>query len=275
MIKKLLVFIIFLIIIIILTKIALDSTLIVKTYTIETKKVTNPIRILFIADLHSVYFGAEQNELIKNIEEQKPDIILLGGDIADNHIPHIGTMDLLESISEDYPCYYVSGNHEYWSGEIDRIKELIQGYGVTILEGERSTIVANSQIIQICGIDDPEVGEEIFSQQMEQAFQDIDTNIYTVFLTHRPERIEQYINYPSDLILSGHTHGGQWRIPYILNGLYAPNQGYFPKYSGGLYKLKNTNMIISRGLKNKVRKYPRIFNPSELVLIELLPESQD
>lgn len=76
-----------------------------------------------------------------------------------------------------------------------------------------------------------------------------------------------YLEYPFDLILSGHTHGGQVRLPFI-NGLYAPNQGIFPRYGGGLYKHNETTHIISRGL-SVMRFPPRIGNPPELVIITL------
>lgn len=87
-------------------------------------------------------------------------------------------------------------------------------------------------------------------------------------LSHRPERIESYKKYNFDLVLSGHAHGGQVRIPFLLNGLYAPNQGLFPKYAGGLYTHNNLNHVVSRGLSYNP-KLPRIFNPPEIVIVEL------
>ncbi len=92
---------------------------------------------------------------------------------------------------------------------------------------------------------------------------------YTVLLSHRPEFFELYTEYNFDLVLSGHAHGGQWRIPYILNGLYAPNQGVFPKYAGGEYTENNTTMIVSRGLARESTLLPRFYNRPELVIIDL------
>jgi predicted MPP superfamily phosphohydrolase len=102
---------------------------------------------------------------------------------------------------------------------------------------------------------------------MEERFRGLDDiKRYKILMAHRPENIETYSKYSFDLVVSGHTHGGQVRIPYIMNGLYAPNQGFFPKYSGGLYHQKNLTLIISRGLSVNP-KIPRIFNPPELVVI--------
>ena len=84
-----------------------------------------------------------------------------------------------------------------------------------------------------------------------------------------PKHKDIYLTYSIDLIISGHSHGGQWRIPFILNGLYAPNQGFFPKYAGGKYEHGNTAHIVSRGLSKNSTRIPRIFNPPELVIVEL------
>lgn len=92
---------------------------------------------------------------------------------------------------------------------------------------------------------------------------------YTILLSHRPEYFETYAKYPFDLVLCGHAHSGQWRIPFLLNGLYAPHQEIFPKYAGGLYEAENMRMIVSRGLARKTTYIPRIFNRPELVIIDL------
>lgn len=248
---------------------AFYTGLTVKTYVIETEKLTQPVRIVLITDLHSCLFGKNQSKLTEKITKQNPDIILMSGDIADDVIPIGGTIDLLEAIADKYPCYYVTGNHEFWSGEVDDIKDVFRSYGVGVLEGENETVTINNQAITICGVDDPEIGEMTFKSQLNSAFEGIEKGSYTILLSHRPERIAEYSVYNCDLVLSGHAHGGQWRIPLILNGLYAPNQGFFPKYAGGLYEYSQTLMIVSRGLSTYSTKVPRIFNPPELVVIDI------
>lgn len=93
---------------------------------------------------------------------------------------------------------------------------------------------------------------------------------FNILLAHRPEYIEEYGQYPFDLVLSGHAHGGQWRIPYLMNGLIAPNQGWFPKYAGGLYRHGDMTEIVGRGLLLDWK--PRLFNPPEIVVVDI--ESQ-
>ncbi len=126
----------------------------VKVYTETTDKVTSPIRMLVLSDLHSTIYGDRQATLIKAIRKQKPDIILMVGDIADDGNPIEGTLMLLSVIGKEYPCYYVTGNHEYWSG--DNIKDIIRSYGVTILEGDTETIQVGNQKLRLCGVDDPD-----------------------------------------------------------------------------------------------------------------------
>ena len=248
---------------------AFNESLTVRTYNIESSKLKGKIRVVFLTDLHSCYYGKGQAELLNCIDAQLPDIILLGGDIVDDVLAPANAEIVLKSLGEKYPCYYVSGNHEYWSGRIDHIKKTIKGCGITILEGESKTVTVKGQSINLCGVDDPEIGASDFVQQIENAAGQADPALFTIFMSHRPEPIEYYLNYDFDLILSGHAHGGQWRIPGILNGLLAPNQGFFPKYAGGRYRFGDKSFVVSRGLAKESTRIPRIFNPPEVVLLEL------
>lgn len=265
----------------ILCVVALWRELTVKAYTETTDKVSSSIRIAVIADLHSVIYGDKQETLIKAIQKQKPDIILLVGDIADDYKPIEGTKQLLSVIGTEYPCFYVSGNHEYWSGEIESIKNTIRSYGVAILEGDTKIIQVGNQKLRLCGVDDPtgfgvntyytdnDISES-WQGQLDACKAELGDDIYSILLSHRPELIEDYKDSGFDLVVAGHAHGGQVRIPGILNGLLAPDQGWSPKYAGGRYKLGETTMIVSRGLQKD--SIPRVFNPPELVIVDLKPE---
>lgn len=249
---------------------AFNINLTTKYYKIDSHKLNENVRILFISDLHSSYYGKNQKNLLTSINLQNPDIILLGGDIADDKRTHENTEILLKNISKKYPCYYVSGNHEFWSGEINNIKKMFLSYGITILEGNNKIISVNNQKINICGVDDPEIGKNTFFKQINNISNLINNSFFTIFLSHRPEYINTYIDYDFDLILSGHAYGGQWIIPGILNGFYAPNQDFFPEYAGGLYKFDKKIFIVNRGLaKWSASIIPRIFNPPELVIIDI------
>jgi len=113
--------------------------------------------------------------------------------------------------------------------------------------------------------------ENVIGNVLTGLLQDEPKEQFTLLLSHRPERIEDYLGYPFDLILSGHAHGGQWRLPGIVNGLYAPNQGLFPKYAGGRYDFEDTAFLVSRGLARESTKIPRVFNRPELVVVDLIP----
>jgi predicted MPP superfamily phosphohydrolase len=230
------------------------------------------IKIVVISDLHSTIFGKDQSPLIERIKKVNPDLILLTGDIFDDIVPMDGTVLLLNGIAGTVPVYYVTGNHEYWTYNIRAIKNELKIHGINILSDSYSKININGNEIILAGIEDPdkkdyEAPEYDQNIVMEEAFRELDEiRAYKILMAHRPENIETYCKYSFDLVVSGHTHGGQVRIPFIMNGLYAPNQGLFPKYAGGLYRHGKLTHIISRGLSVNP-KIPRIFNPPELVVI--------
>lgn len=256
---------------------AFDSRLSISFYSIPTSKIAGKVRVALITDLHSCQYGAKQASLIDAINKQAPDILLFGGDICDDILPHEHTEALLQGIAAAYPCYYVTGNHEYWSMDVEEILKLFQSYGVTILNGTCDTIEIRGQVINICGITDPDVTEYTDSsvgikEQLEALKHIPENGKYTILLAHRPELIEDYAPYGFDLVLSGHAHGGQWRLLGIVNGIYSPNQGWFPKYTSGKYRVEDTLLIVSRGLARESTKIPRIFNRPELVVADLIGE---
>jgi len=262
------------IILILFTVAAFYNGLTINNYEISTNKfeTNESVRIVLISDLHSHIYDENQNELITKVKDQNPDIILLAGDIADDNVPIEGTKLLLNGIKDIAPVFYVSGNHEYWSGDIKNIKDTIRTYGVIILEDEYSEIIVNGVPIIIAGLDDPEwtmYESKNSSSSMNESFKDLKgKNQYKILIAHRPEQIELYKQYPFDLVVSGHAHGGQVRIPFVLNGLIAPNQGWFPEYAGGMYQHDTLIHIVSRGLSNNY-DVPRVFNPPEIVVIDI------
>ena len=253
---------------------AFNTKLKIQHYSLESEKLTAPVRIVLITDLRSCSYGEGQRELIDAIHAQKPDIILLGGDICDDKLPHRNTELVLRAIADKYPCYYVTGNHEYWSREIEKILKIFESYNVPVLEGSFDTIDVRGQKLNICGISDPDILKYTdknysITEQLKDAAVASENGNYSILLAHRPELIDSYLNYDFDLILAGHAHGGQWRLPGIINGLFAPNQGFFPRYAGGKYRFDDSYMIVSRGLARESTRIPRIFNRPELVVIDL------
>ncbi len=246
----------------------------VVNYNILTDKINSKVKIAVITDLHSCQYGENQEDLIKAIDKEKPELILLVGDIYDDVMPNENTSILLADISEKYPMYYVTGNHEYWSADINGLISLVESYGIKVLDGSFDTININGNEVNVCGVTDPDVmsyttdGENIRSQL--DKLKDVHQNgNYTILLAHRPELINTYNEYDFDLVLSGHAHGGQWRIPIILNGFYAPNQGFFPKFAGGMYEFDEMDFVVSRGLAKESTRVPRFYNRPELVIVEI------
>lgn len=248
----------------ILAAVALDEGITVPRYKINSDKIKKPLRIVLLTDFHSSSYGKNQQVLTDVIDEQAPDIILLAGDIAENVRNHKHTEELLEQIAGKYPCFYTVGNHEEWSGECGKIKEMFRSYGVTVLEGDSEILDFEGQKIRVSGADN-----SLPLEQYKACCEAAGDDIFTVFMSHRPDHVDMYSGRGFDLVVSGHAHGGQVRIPHILNGLYAPNQGIFPKYAGGRYTLADgkTEMIVSRGLCKNI--FPRVFNPPEVVVIEI------
>ncbi len=248
---------------------AFDNRLIKRSYTIESNKLKNDLKIIHISDLHSCLYGDKQCKLIDVIENEKPDIIMLSGDIIDDKMDEEPAFLLLNEIGKKYDCFYSTGNHEIWTNDVKRIKNALTECGITVLAGDKHTMDIKGEKIEIFGIDDPEIGDEEFFSQYIKILQNVDNKNFSVLISHRPELIDLYDAFDGDLILSGHAHGGQWRIPFVLNGFIAPNQGFFPKYTGGLYDCRSAKMIVSRGLSKENTCIPRIFNRPEIVIINI------
>lgn len=261
-------------ILVILTLIALDERLILRTYTVASPKLTAEVRLAVVTDFHS---SDNAEEVAAMVASCAPDAVLLVGDMFDDDTqnrPTERTLSLMRQLSAQYPCYYVSGNHEAWTGEMDALYQQTEEAGVTVLRMSSGVLTVRGQRIALCGIPDPY--EMVFSgapdteEQIRQALENVDSADFTILLAHRPELLAKYAQFPLDLVVSGHAHGGQVRIPGVLNGLYAPNQGWFPKLAGGAYTQDGTTLIVSRGLA--VRTWlPRIFNRPEVVLVRCVP----
>jgi len=261
-------------ILVILTLIALDERLILRTYTVASPKLTAEVRLAVVTDFHS---SDNADDVVAMVASCAPDAVLLVGDLFDDDTqnrPTERTLSLMRQLSAQYPCYYVSGNHEAWTGEMDALYQQTEEAGVKVLRMSSGVLTVRGQRIALCGIPDPY--EMVFSgapdteEQLRQALEDVDSADFTVLLAHRPELLTKYAQFPLDLVVSGHAHGGQVRIPGVLNGLYAPNQGWFPKLAGGAYTQDGTTLIVSRGLAVRTR-LPRIFNRPEVVLVRCVP----
>lgn len=220
-------------------------------------------RIAQVSDLHNAEFGKNSRRLVAKLRECAPDIIAITGDLVDCYRTDVeAALDFVRQAVEIAPCYYVTGNHE---GRIGNYRELEEGLirlGVTVLHGEEVLLERGSESIRLLGVDDPGFGWTVESQ-----LEALSVEGFTLLLSHRPELFDTYCRYGISLALTGHAHGGQFRIPF-LGGVLVPNQGFFPEYDAGLFTQDGTNMFISRGLGNSIFPF-RLCNPPELVLITL------
>lgn len=233
-------------------------------------------RVAHISDLHNAEFGKDNKRLLKMLEEAEPDIIAITGDIVDCHRTDTEiAISFVKKASEIAPCYYVAGNHEARVPEA--FETLLAGFekaGVTVLRNETATIAKGEDSITLIGIDDPDFTVMSYSYDqsgiVDNALKSItpeNEKVFTLLLSHRPELFEVYKANNIDLTLSGHAHGGQFRLPFV-GGLYAPHQWLFPEYDSGLYTEEGKNLIVSRGIGNSLFPF-RLFNPPEVIVAEL------
>lgn len=232
-------------------------------------------KILHLSDLHNKEFGKKQDFLLTKMEDINPDLIVITGDLIDSNRPNLDSaMDLINEAINIAPIYYVSGNHEAWSGLYEELKAKLETSGVIVLDHQANEFHQHLDSINIIGLSDPSFTEADWMDDdnpvnIENTFSNLirDPNQFTILLSHRPELFDLYSKEKIDLVFSGHAHGGQIRIPFI-GGLVAPNQGLFPSLTEGIHTKNNTSLIISRGLGNSI--IPLIvFNRPELIVVTL------
>ena len=225
--------------------------------------------IVQISDLHNKNFGKQPNRLIEEIQVLTPDMIVITGDIIDSNHTNIETaIAFLEEAVKIAPCYYITGNHELWL-EVEVRNDLmrrISKTGTIILDNEVLEITTKDEKIKLVGLDDG----SLLGDTLHDLTKDIEQKEFVLLLAHEPQNMMFYSKENVDLILSGHAHGGQFRLPGI-GGLVAPDQGILPKYTEGLHEENGVSMIISRGLGNSIIPI-RLFNRPEIVCIELQSE---
>lgn len=255
-----------------------NSALMVSTVNISSDRIPSVFsnfRIAQVSDLHNTEFGEGNTKLIEILSELKPDIIVITGDLIDaRHTDIKIALDFVKGAVQIAPVYYVTGNHEANCSQYGQLKTGLEMAGVTILKDEALQLECDGEMLTLIGISDPDftIKGDIFNEvpgMVKAKLNSLidDNNNYMILLSHRPELFETYVCCGVDLVLSGHTHGGQFRLPFI-GGIVAPNQGLFPKYDSGLYTDGITNMVVSRGLGNSIIPF-RFNNRPEVILVEL------
>ncbi len=234
----------------------------------------NNYSIVQLSDLHNEEFGQNNTDLITIVKEINPDLIAMTGDMIDSKKNDINiVLDLVNELKNIAPIYFVSGNHEA-TIDYDNMVEKLTESGVTVLNNEMELITLKDECIEIIGLNDlaflpnePYLGNMALENTESVLKEYIDSNNFQLLLSHRPEIFDTYVENNIELVLSGHAHGGQIRIP-LIGGLIAPDQGFFPKYDAGIFEENDTTMYVSRGLGNSVIPF-RINNNPEIVNIIL------
>lgn len=257
-----------------------NTALELNAYTIISSKLPQSFdgyRIAHVSDLHNVEMGKDNEKLLAMLRDADPDMIAITGDLIDSRDTDIEiALQFVREAVKIAPCYYVTGNHEVRVKEYGELKTGMEAAGVTVLEDARAEISMEGESIILIGVNDPSYqtdylfgdAESVMDAKLEELH--TENGAFTVLLSHRPELFDTYVNHNIDVVLSGHAHGGQFRLPFI-GGLVAPNQGLFPEYDAGIYTEGNTNMLVSRGIGNSILPF-RINNRPEVILIELQTE---
>nr|MBQ8253667.1 metallophosphoesterase [Lachnospiraceae bacterium] len=234
--------------------------------------------IMHISDLHNKLFGEEQNKLMAKIEKENPDLIVITGDLIDSNHPDVEKGLLFaEHAVKIAPVYFVTGNHDNWLSDTNtyRLFHGLEQMGVTVLDDEARKIAVDEgdSYIYLWGIDDETQAlksnvRKVLSKLSGESFGEKEEEpAFTILLAHEPQLFPVYAEFDIDLVLSGHAHGGQFRIPFV-GGFVAPDQGFLPQYTKGLYEENKSRMIVSAGLGNSVIPQ-RLLNRPELVKITL------
>ena len=264
------------VVLVFISVLALDVRMEISHYEVEDPARETPVRIAFISDLHSCSYGGEDmSELLDAVRAQNPDLVLFGGDIFDSRrMPEDNAITTLKALGSEFTCYYVSGNHEVRHEKLDYYKEIVRSCGVTVLDGQHTKMAVSALSTEpdIYGFDDATAYGDHYYQlsHINEVIQNYHfESSFNILLVHNPFNFEEYAELGFDLVLSGHVHGGQWRIPGIQNAVYGPGLGIFPNYSCGLYEKDGSTLIVSRGLARESSIIPRIFNRPELVIIDI------
>lgn len=231
-------------------------------------------RIVQVSDLHNTTFGFNNRKLLEAIKKAKPDIIVITGDMVDMNRTEI---DVALSFAEKAvllaPTYFVTGNHDVKAVGREKLLDGLENTGVFVMRNKKTEIEKSGEKITLMGIDDPKFLDDFMRDDditntknaigklMEK------TDTYSVLLAHRAEMFDVFASCGVDLVLTGHAHGGQVRLPG-KGGMLAPGQGWWPEYDSGLYVKQGTQMIVSRGLGNSAFPF-RINNRPEIVVAVL------
>lgn len=259
---------------------------VVTRYTVASKKLPKAfdgVTLALISDLHNQVYGKDNRRLLDAIEKEKPDYILIAGDmlVAKKGEDFSAAVGFLKAISERFPVYYSYGNHEC------RLREKRQHYGtmaedyeraigklpLVMLHNDKQRLERNGEAVDIYGL---EIGGEYYyrfkptamtGDYLKRKLGEARPDTFCILIAHNPAYFPAYAEWGADLTVSGHNHGGIVQAPF-LGGFIDPNLRLFPKYDKGLFTEQESQMVLSGGTGSHSPNF-RAFNPPELVIITL------
>jgi len=259
----------------------LDNKLVkVTKYNIKSKKIPkefNEFKIIHLSDFHNYVFNKDNTKVIKKINIENPDIIVMTGDMVNKYDTKFNQFfKLVRKLSQRYKIYYIVGNHEKSLKKeyLDSIVNVLNSFNVNVINNNKAIILRGNKIINLYGLDIPLEFYKVRNRPtniktvVERVLNKCCIGEYNILLAHNPLYFETYANHNVDLILAGHIHGGMIRIPFI-GGVLSPERNFFPRYSGGVYEINKKKLIVSRGLGHS-KPGVRVCNMPEIVSITLL-----
>ncbi|MBE0576230.1 MAG: metallophosphoesterase [Desulfuromonadales bacterium] len=221
------------------------------------------VRLLQISDLHLSGFNRYFAKVARQVADLQPDLIVLTGDYLEEERNIRGVLSFLKELKATHGIYAVQGNWEYWSRlEGENLRRHFAGVGVKLLINERADLEINGRALSIFGLDYPSATDYLHQLQRE-----VDPQRFNLLLSHVPAFAHEQLNKYINLILSGHTHGGQVRLPF-LPPLYLPR--YSGRFVAGFYQVSQHRipLYVSRGVGTSVMPL-RLFCRPEITLFEL------
>ncbi len=254
------------------------------SYEIRSDKIRKPCRLALLSDLHNKSFGRENEKLLGRIRELSPDAVLVAGDMltAAEGQGYDRALGLMKRLAADYRVYYGMGNHEQrlalhpdvYPGVYEGYVKGLKAAGIEPLVNENAYL-PEWNIAVYGAVIDRSYFRHFRKAPMESGYLtrllgEPQEHVFRLLIAHNPDYFEDYAGWGADLVVSGHVHGGIMRLPF-LGGVLSPNLTLFPKYDGGRFSCGKSTLILSRGLGSHTIPL-RIFNPGELVVVELVPD---
>lgn len=265
------------------------NTFCVRRYEIETDKLANNLKVVFLSDLHGKSYGINNYKLLYIIRKEKPDLILVGGDMLTRSVESTDATayEFIRNLVDIAPVYLANGNHEqkmreypeYYKGRYAEYKDALKNIGVHVLENDSISIDWKGKKVSISGFEVPVKCYTHFKDvplktaEITKVMGTPDKNIYQILMAHTPVYSKEYKEWGADLSLSGHLHGGIIRLPFI-GGIITPQVKLFPKYSGDMYRDGEYYSIVSRGLGTHTVNI-RYLNSAEIVSFVIKPKSEN